>query len=291
MDITERFEKFIANISLTESQTNDGKTKRENVCSVLNTKYYSSSSGTGNSFFVGSWGKLTQIRPPRDVDVQFKLPISVYHRFQGNTGNRQSQILQEIRSALLKSFPNTDIRGDGPIVLVPFQSYAIELLPSFELQNGKYLIPVTTGGGSYQTVDPQAEMKYVQISNEKTNGNTRDAVRMLKCWQYNCSVPMKSFWIELLVVKFLMQWQYAGKSKVYYDFLVRDFFVWLVSQECTTIVVPGTYESIAIGNQWKSKAESARDRASRATQYEADKMPYTAGDEWQKIFGTDIPVS
>jgi hypothetical protein len=205
MDVSTRFTKFIDNISLSDAQKNDGATKRASVCSVLNAKYYSSSSGTANSFYVGSWGKGTRTRPPRDVDVLFSLPSDVYERFQKVIGNKQSQLLQEIRSTLRASFPNTDIRGDGPVVMVPFQTYAVELLPALKLNTGQYWIPITSGGGSYKTFDPDAELKNVKESNDKTNNNTRDLIRMMKCWQSNCSVLLKSFHIELLSVNFLSQ--------------------------------------------------------------------------------------
>lgn len=114
---------------------------------------------------------------------------------------------------------------------------------------------------------------------------------MLKCWQAYCSVPLKSFYIELLAVKFLDQWEHAGKSKTYYDWMTRDFFAWLVNQAWGTLYVPGTWESLSLGDAWKSKAQSAYERAAKATQNEADNLPYTAGGEWQKIFGTDIPLA
>lgn len=291
MGVSERFTTFLSNIRLTDAQKTDGATKRESVCSALNWKYYSSTSGTNNSFYVGSWGKLTRIRPPRDVDVLFKLPNSVYERFQGKTGNKQSQLLQEVKNVLVASFPKTDIRGDGPVVLVPFQSYAVELLPAFVLTSGQYWIPITANGGSYKTFDPDAEIKHINDSNGKTNNNTLDLVRMLKCWQAHCSVPLKSFYLELLAVKFLDQWEHAGKSKTYYDWMTRDFFGWLVNQAWGTLYVPGTWEILSLGNAWKSKAQSAYDRAAKATQNEADNLPYTAGEEWQKIFGTDIPLT
>lgn len=290
MGVSERFTIFLSNIRLTDVQKSDGATKRESVCSALNRKYYSSTSGTDNSFYVGSWGKLTRIRPPRDVDVLFKLPNAVYERFQGKTGNKQSQLLQEVKNVLVVSFPKTEISGDGPVVLVPFQSYAVELLPAFVLTSGQYWIPITANGGSYKTFDPSAEIKHIKDSNGKTN-NTLDLVRMLKCWQAYCSVPLKSFYIELLAVKFLDQWEHAGKSKTYYDWMTRDFFAWVVNQAGGTLYVPGTWESLPLGDAWKSKAQTAYDRAAKATQHEADNLPYTAGEEWQKSFGADIPPS
>jgi SMODS domain-containing protein len=108
LSVSERFKQFLDNITLSTTQIDDGKTKRGSVCKVLNSKYWSSSSENDNRFYVGSWGKYTRIRPPRDVDVLFKLPKSVYDRFQLRTGNKQSQLLQEIKDALKASFPKTD---------------------------------------------------------------------------------------------------------------------------------------------------------------------------------------
>src|SRR5262249_2314143 len=155
---------------------------------------------------------------------------------------KQSQLLQEMRAALRVPFPNTDIRGDGPVVKVPFASYAVELLPALKLKSGQYWIPITSNGGSYKTFDPDAELKNIQDSNDKTNNNTRDLVRMMKRWQSFCSVPLKSFFIELLAVDFLNQWQYAGKSKVYYDWMTRDFFFYIVGCVNRSLSCPGTHE-------------------------------------------------
>ena len=71
--------------------------------------------------------------------------------------------------------------------------------------------------------------------------------------------------------------------------MVRDFFGHLVGKANSHLTVPGTGEIMWIGDAWKSRAESAQSRASKACQYEADNMPYSAGDEWQKIFGDFIP--
>jgi len=110
---------------------------------------------------------------------------------------------------------------------------------------------------------------------------------MIKCWQGECSVPLKSFWIELLVVRFLAQWEHAGKTSVYYDWMVRDFFYFLVNQAFGSVYAPGTGEAMYIGDAWKSRAESARDRAARACGYESQSSSL-AGPEWRKIFGTYI---
>lgn len=291
LSVSERFKQFLDNITLSATQIEDGKAKRSSVCKVLNSKYWSSVSEVDNSFYVGSWGKYTRIRPPRDVDVLFKLPKSVYDRFQLRNGNKQSQLLQEVKEALKASFSKTDIRGDGPVIKVPFASYAVELVPAFPLTDGKYYIPITTNGGSYKEFDPDAEYQAVADSNKKTNENTRELIRMIKCWQSQCSVPLKSFWIEMLAVDFLSSWEHSGKSRVYYDWMVRDFLKYLVNKANSYLWVPGTYELIWIGDAWKSRAESARVRAVKACEYESDNDSIMAGIEWQKIFGDDMPLT
>ena len=115
---------------------------------------------------------------------------------------------------------------------------------------------------------------------------------MLKRWQEHCSVPLRSFVLELLAVDFLEGWEHAGKSTVYYDWMTRDFFRWLKDKWFLPgVTVPGTDEFIALsGEEWKSKAQSAYGRAVKACDYEQREMPYSAGEEWQKVFGDFIPV-
>lgn len=183
MSVTKRFTTFLNNIRLTDAQVDAGKSRRESVVKAMNGHYWNSSSSTTNSRFVGSWGKFTRLRPPRDVDVLFVLPKSTYDRFEGLTGNKQSQLLQEIKGVLVKSFPNTAIKGDGPVVKVPFTSYDVELVPAFELTGGGYWVCMTDGGGYYKKADYDAENTVIKDSHEKSNEKTRELIRMMKRWQ------------------------------------------------------------------------------------------------------------
>lgn len=209
MEVNERFDHLLINITLTDAQKADGATKRQSVCSVLNRRYYNSESGTSNSIYVGSWGKGTRTRPPRDVDVLFELPLSVYQRLQARNGNKQSQLLQEVKTTLAASFSRTDIRGDGPVVMVPFQSYAVELLPAFRLTNGRYWIPITAKGGYYKEFDPKAEQDKIAASNTQRNNNTRDLIRMVKCWQKSvlCQLSrfISNYWLSIFWMRGRMQ--------------------------------------------------------------------------------------
>lgn len=287
--VRRRFTQFDANLALTPAQRQDGFTKRNGVVSSLNRHYYESLSTTDNSFLIGSWGKGTATRPPRDVDIYFVLPVSVYYRFQSYVGNRQSALLQEVKTVLAATYPDTDMRGDGQVILVRFGSYNVEVVPAFLLQNGRYCICDTHNRGSYKQTDPWAELHHIDATDQANNRNLRPLIRMLKAWQRNCSVPLKSFQLELLAADFLPASPWRLNDFFYFDWITRDFFAYLYHRANTFITVPGTLERIYLGNEWQSRALTAYNRAEKACEYEKLNLVEAAGEEWQKIFGQQIP--
>jgi len=287
--VHQRFEQFHRNLLLTLLQRQDVITKRNGVVNCLNRNYNDSTSETDNSFFIGSWGKDTATRPPRDVDVYFVLPVQVYHRFQPYLWNRQSALLQEVKDALAGTYPDTDMRGDGQVIIVHFESYNVEVVPAFLLQNGQYWICNTHDGGSYKLTDPWTEVRYIEAVDLANNRNLRPVIRMLKAWQANCSVQIKSFQIELLAAEFLGKSPWRLNSFFYFDWIMRDLFAYFYHRANSYVVVPGTREMIYLGNEWQSRAETAYYRAEKACRYEKDNLVEAAGEEWQKIFGQHIP--
>jgi len=287
--VRQRFEQFHGQLALTPLQRHNGMTKRSGVVGCLNRHYYGLTSDTEHSFLIGSWGKDTAIRPPRDVDLYFLLPPHVYGRFQGHLWNRQSALLQEVKNVLSDTYPNTDMSGDGQVVLVRFETYNVEVVPAFELTNGRYWICNTRNGGSYKETNPWAEVSYIDAVDQANNRNLRPLIRMLKAWQGYCSVPIKSFQLELLAADFLGQSPWRLYDYFWFDWITRDFFAYLYHRANSFVMVPGTSETIDLGNEWQSRAETAYYRARKACEDEKINMVATAGEEWQKIFGLQIP--
>jgi Second Messenger Oligonucleotide or Dinucleotide Synthetase domain len=287
-----RFTEFHNNLALTPLQFADGMKKRAGVVSCLNNAYYGTSSETDNSFFVGSWAKNTATRPPRDVDVYFQLPPHVYNRFQQRLWNKQSALLQEVREQLAATYPDTDMRGDGQVVVVRFGTYSVEVVPAFALTTqGRYWICNTSDGGSYKETAPWAEVNSLQAADMAHAGNLRPLIRMLKAWQAWCSVDIKSFHLELLAAEFIAQSPWSLKDFFYFDWITRDFFEFLCQRVNGHVVVPGTGEVMALGDAWLSRAQSAHQRAIKACECERDNFIEAAGYEWQKIFGLAVPRS
>ncbi len=288
MNIGQQFTTFLTNIQLTANQIQDAKTKYDGVCEKLHNNYYSTTYNGSTKLLAGSYGKNTAIAPPTDIDVIFVLPYSEFKRYDSRSGNGQSHLLQDIKNILLKKYSNTNMRADGQVVMVNFVSYYVEVVPSF-LLNGSYYIPDTNNGGRWKLTDPKSEMENIQISNKRTEGNTIRLIKMIKAWKFNCSVEIKSLVIELTVVDFLNLYQYYDKGSTYYDWMVRDYFKYLLSKVSNSSYIPGTYESIAYGNSWEPKAKSALSSAENACNLESENLPYTATAEWKKLFGIRFP--
>lgn len=289
--VTPRFKTFNSNLQLTDDQQADGETKQSGVRKCLNNHYFDINSDTANSFLIGSWAKKTRVRPPRDVDIYFVLPPSVHARFETYQGNKQSALLQEVKGVLQKTYPATDMSGDGQVVLVRFNSINVEVVPVFLLNSGRYYVPHTHDGGTYKEADPASEVQQIEAADVNNNYNVRRIVQMMKAWQRNCSVPLKSFYIELLVTDFVNQSPWRLNGYFYYDWLVRDFFTYLLSKANSYLFAPGTYEMMWLGEDWKSKCETAQARAIKACDFEHVDSISLAGDEWKKIFGDQIPVN
>ncbi len=289
--VRQRFRRFHEDLTLTREQVDDGLTKQLGVRQSLQRAYYDQPTDNPPGFIVGSWGKGTAIRPPTDVDVFFELPVEVYHRINSNSGNVQSQLLQEVRGHLARTYPQTTMRGDGQVVTVGFNTIAVEVVPAFRYDGqGRFYMPNTNGGGSWRLVDPVAEIATIESADRASIGNARALARMMKTWKRECGVPLKSFQVELLVAEFISNYAYREHDYYWYDWFMRDFFIFLCGKAWANITVPGTREVINLGNDWHSRALSARDRALKACEYEYNDLTVLAGEEWQKIFGLRIPI-
>jgi hypothetical protein len=180
------------------------------------------------------------------------------------------------------------MRGDGQVVVVPFNSFMVEVVPAFELESGKALICNSNNDGEYKTIDPVAEIKSFNDASTSSNGNSRDLVRMLKCWQTECNVPLKSYQLEALAVEFVEGWSNKGNDLFWYDWLVRDFFAFLCTKANSFVFTPGSYEPSYIGNDWLAKAQKGHKAAAQACEYERENNDILANIYWKEIFGTEI---
>jgi len=268
------FDLFYENIKLTEAQREDAIKKYDGVCGKLHSSYYTTIEYNGSTkLLIGSYGKDTNVRPARDIDVIFKLPTSLFAQYDGHNSNGQSNLLQKIKSILEEKYSKSSLKTSEKVVVIEFSESAhnVDLLPAFELEDSTFIIPNSSNGGFWEKWDPRAELKKLNDSDKKNEGRTKRLTRYIKKWSENCSIDIKSYYIESTVMNFLDDSNY-----VFIDTqnMILDYF---------------NFMSIEIESKKQSFANTAAKRAKKAIEYEKDNKIIKAIQEWKKIFGVDFP--
>ena len=286
------FEEFLGELelSLLDRNTADGKADR--VAKSLAAKYYPNQDFNPNWYLkVGSYGKGVAAKPRTDLDMLFILPWHVYPRIEGLFGNRQSQLLQEVKRALQITFPRTDLRGDGQVVIAPFDTYDVEVVPAFRFEDGSFITAHTADGGSWLISNPLAEYQVISATDSISAGKATHLIKMLKAWKREWNVEIKSISLEVLATAFVSQWEYRQQTLYYYDWLMRDFFAFMLQYVNGRTQVRGTQEWIDLGDCWRAKCQKAYAQALQACQYERTDEDISATFEWQRVFATQFKVN
>lgn len=288
--VRQRFQKFHTDLNPKQEEIDDALGKAFRVGQALERVYNGESSDNPPVFPVGSWGKGTQVRPSADIDIMAKFNEATFARFQAYAYNGQSAFLQEIKDNLQPSYPQTRKRGDGQVVQIDFNSIMVELVPVLPLSNGQFVMPDTNAGGSWKTVDPQAQIDYIDRLDKAYNGNVRALCKVIKRWKHEHDVDLKSFLLELIVTDFLDNYAFATMDYYWYDWFVRDCFKFMRTCVNGKAFIPGMGEAVDLGNKWAAKVDTAIGIAETACDYERNDWDVLAGMEWQKIFGNRIPI-
>ena len=216
----------------------------------------------------------------------FIVPVAEWERINAIVWNKQNYLLQEVKGILIDRNPTTDMQGSGPVVIAPFGDYKVEVVPSFIWNDTGVLINAhTKDGGSWKFSHPIAELADLNKVDADSGGMVRDLCKMLKAWKEFCNVEIRSVCLEILAIVFIREWTNKGKDYLYYDFMVRDFFGFMLRYVNGRGKPAGIDEWIDLGDCWKSRAESAYARACKASDYEKADDAYYAVEEWKKNFG------
>ena len=161
------------------------------ISDAIEKSYYSDRIKGEHSHFVGSYGRNTAINTS-DMDIMVVLPDEVKKQFDGHNGNGESHLLQAIREAILKTYPNTKIRADGQVVVVEFtDGMKFEVLPGFKRGNDAYYHPDTHDGGSWKLTYPFLEQSAMQEKNRQCYGLLYDTCRYIRYIRDECFEDMK----------------------------------------------------------------------------------------------------
>lgn len=240
------------------------------ITKAVNTKFWYSSSETAHSRYVGSYGRGTAINTS-DLDVLIELPDEEYDHFASINGNGPSRLLQAVKDAILISYPRTNVKGDGQVVVVNFyDGMKFEILPAFQHTNiftgqwdGTYIYPDTHMGGNWMTTNPKAEQDAMAQKNDyyESNGlliDTCKHIRYIKSDNYS-SYHLSGILIDSFVYAAIKNWHWlrddeqgSGQAQGTYEQAILDYYnqfqYWTIIPP--TIKAPGSGMQVGV-DDWE----------------------------------------
>jgi hypothetical protein len=292
MALADWFSTFCSNLQIRDGGTI--ATRSGNITRRLNSDFWSTTSDTSHSLYVGSYGRNTAISGFSDVDLIFQLPYSVYKQYNEHSGNGQSALLQAVKTSIERTYSTTNIRADGQVIQVPFNDGIIfEVVPAFDNNDGSFTFPNANDGGSWKTTNPRPEIKAIRDRNAVTNSNLVPLCRMMRDWKNKWGVPIGGLLIDTLAYQFIENWEYRDKAYVYYDYMCRDFFKWMAAQDENKEWwrAPGSGQYVWGKGLFQYKAKRCYNLSLDAIEHEmaTPKREWSAKQKWREIFTTNFP--
>lgn len=202
MSLAKDFEYFCSQITPSDKELKNSKIKIQRIVKKLNQNYYETDSDSDHLYIVGSVGRNTAISNISDYDIIFELPHETYLKFNSYSNNGQSCLLQEVKKVIKETYPSTDIKGDGQVIVVQFTDYKIEVVPGFKEDDDRFKYPDSNDGGHWKYTDPIPEKNASLQQIEATNNNYKRFANILRSWKNNVGFKFKGLLIDTLVYNY-----------------------------------------------------------------------------------------
>ncbi len=288
MNIEQTFKDFSNNLIVLNQKNIESRfgtiTKR------LNKDFHDIDSNTDNGIYIGSYGRDTAISGISDLDLLFVLPDELYTKYNNREGNKQSQLLQDVKTSLCKTYTQSKVRGDGQVVVIEFTNDYIEVCPAFQENDGSFTYPDSNNGGKWKNTNPTPESTEIINFDKECNNNLINLCRFMRAWKNKSGVKIGGLLIDTLIYNFFISNpDYKTYTFENYDILVRDLFKYLkdLDDDRSYWFAPGSNQHVYKKNSnFKSKAKKALKNVEEAIEKNANNTVY---EIWRRVFGKSFP--
>lgn len=292
MALADWFKTFCDNLQVKDEGTISSRYKT--ITRRLNTDFWTTTSDTAHSLYVGSYGRNTAIEGFSDLDMIFHLSYDLYLQYDKYEGNGQSSLLQAVRQSLRTTYPSTDVGADGQVVEIHFtDKISFQIVPAFVNNDGSFTFPNSNNGGRWCSTNPKPEIESIRTRNGECNGNLVRLCRMARAWKRTWDVPIGGLLVDTLAYQFIENYGHRDKSYLYYDFMSRDFFKWMSEQDDNQEYwkAPGSGQYVYGKGLFQYKAKRCYNIASDAIAHEVatPKEEWSAKKKWRDVYGTAFP--
>jgi hypothetical protein len=287
MTVSEMFHGLLDNLKVDIAETIS--LRYGEITSSLNKKFRDTESKTANTLQVGSYGRWTAIKGISDLDMLYIMPKTKWDMYKNG---KQFQLLTDVKDAIKTRYPNTNVRVDRLVVTVTYTNFYVEVQPVFEEldENGKsyFKYPDTYNGGCWKITKPRQEIAAMKEFNDQKNKNLRRLCKMARAWKNKHGVVMGGLLIDTLAYNFLKSnAEYDDRSFMYYDWMSRDFFKYLMEQpDQDHYKALGSGQPVKVKKKFQKNAKKAYELCLKAIDAEKESG---VNKKWKKVFGRPFP--
>lgn len=102
MTVAEDFLAFRGSYNIGQIQMSDIGVRYRAFTTRLNKDFWNTDSDTAHSLYVGSYGRDTAAKGISDLDIGFRLPGSVFTKYNAYSSNGKSALLQAVKASIQK---------------------------------------------------------------------------------------------------------------------------------------------------------------------------------------------
>jgi hypothetical protein len=281
--ITSGFQKLKENLEISSLQAGTVSSRQQNVRDRVATEMT-----IERSFLTGSYMRSSMIAPLADADIDVFLVMNSEYFSQDG----QTTLLDKVKRALAKGYPNSAISRDGQAVTIRFTDFWVDVVPGFDRQGGGFLIPDSIQKRWIST-DPTSHVTLWSALNAKRGYKFVPLVKMLKCWNRAHSLKLRSFHLETLAYEVF---QYTAITD--YPTAAQYFFATAKDKILFGVTDPAGYggnvgsylDTQAKRDEVTTRLTAAYDKATEAIRFASQDKIELAFAKWRIIFGDYFPA-
>jgi hypothetical protein len=297
LTVEQSFQKLLENLNPTEIQLQRIRTTRETIDSALaSDPGIHLCDGKQQSFLTGSYARKTIIRPIGDIDLYARVHYGWHAK-----DKPPRLILSLIASALRMRYPtNTSVRVDSPCVVVRFRDYTFEVVPAVCYSDNLDLYDIPASGSqSWMQCYPHVPDQWITSSNYANDKMFVPLIKILKQWNRNKSVGLKSFHLELLTERvFGAVTKIDSYPQGILEFMHNvSYWLWLNSgpfiqepRNSSRYVDGYLYENHLLLRTVRNKINAALKTAQQAWDFYVKGRHRRAKTLWHNLFGSMFPL-
>lgn len=272
------FAQIVRNATLSDADVDAFYSHKARVQSSLDASF-----NVSKYLAIGSIPRGSAMRGTSDLDL-----LVVLRRedvYWGDTVKSSTTVLNRVREALRRTYPNTDLGRDAQAIVLHFRDGRdVDVVPGWwkgTQANNWPLYMIPDGHGDWMQTAPDTHAKYIAGGHDTSGGKLKSVVKILKRWKESraLDLPLSAFHIELLMTRDGVC--APGKSL---SACTADALGLLVRRECRALQDPCGVSGLVQAAGSEAKRDRLFAAAREASSYaNAARSAETAGDQREAV--------